>query len=391
MRVLMFSTDSSILVPGSDSRERMRAYSAIVERLHVIVLNRNKEKRTSVAKHGEDIFRVRIGRRLVLYPTRSFTNASALFGAFKIGNKVLPLKNDPFRKQWLITAQNPFALGILGWLLSKLHGVALELQLHTDTESPFFKKESLRNAVRAVTARCLLPRADGVRVVSERLAKPLRVRAGKIPEIMPVFVDIGALRSQPLVTDIKKKYPQFDFLILTVSRLSREKDIGTALRALAEIVKKHPKTGLIIVGDGPERAKLELMTTDYGLLTNVMFEGWQNDLVSYYRSVDAYLLTSRYEGYGRTLIEAASLGCPIVSSDVGIIGEVFKHNENALICPIGDTACFARELTRLREDEHSRRALSVRAEQAVNGIEMSREDYLKNCNRMWRECVQAKK
>ena len=242
----------------------------------------------------------------------------------------------------------------------------------------------------ALGARFLLSRADGVRVVSERLAKPLRVRAGKNPEIMPVFVDIGALRAQPLVADVKKKYSQFDFLILMVSRLSREKDIGTALRTLAVIVKKYPKTGLIIIGDGPERARLLLLTTDYGLLTNVMFEGWQNDLVSYYKSADAYLLTSLYEGYGRTLIEAAALGCPIVSSDVGIVGEILLPNENALVCAPGDADCFARAILRIREDGHLKRILSVRAEQAINGIEMSREDYLKNCSRIWRALLREK-
>src|SRR3989344_6864890 len=390
MRILMFSTDSSILVPGSGSRERMRAYSDIVERLHVVVLNTSSGGKLSGSGNGENDSRIRVGRRLVLYPTRSFTKVSALFDAFKIGRRVLSLGNAPSPQNWLITVQNPFELGMLGWILAKIHGVALELQLHTDTESAFFKKESLGNAVRAVLARFLLPRADGVRVVSERLAASLSLRAKKTPEVTPVFIGIAALRSQPLATDIKKKYPQFDFLIRMVSRLSREKDIGTALRALAEILKKSPKTGLVIVGDGPERAHLLLLATDYGLLTNVMFEGWQDDLVSYYKSADAYLLTSLYEGYGRTLVEAASLGCPIVSSDVGIVGEVLLPDENALVCAPRDADCFASAVLRIREDGHLKRILSVRAEQAINGIEMSREDYLKNCSRIWRACLQAK-
>lgn len=388
MKVLMFSTDSSILTPGSDSRERMRALSDIVERLHVIVLNR-LPKGVSVVDDEKKDCRIHVGRRLILYPTNSITKAGAFVSALKIGSRVLPSKDSP-RKHWLITAQNPFAVGLLGLILAKMRGIALEIQLHTDMESNFFIKESFGNMARVVTARFLLPHADGIRAVSERLAKPLRGRIKKTTETLPVFVDIGAFRSQPLVTDIKKKYPQFDFRILVVSRLSREKDIPTALRALAEIVKKYPKTGLIIVGDGPERKKLELQTTNYKLQTNVVFEGWQNNLVSYYKSADAYLLTSLYEGYGRTLIEAAALGCPVVSSNVGIVGDILLPNENALVCAPGDAECFAREIMRVRTDEHLRRALSVRAEQSVNGIAVSREEYLKNCSRIWRACMQAK-
>ncbi|MBI1998845.1 MAG: glycosyltransferase [Parcubacteria group bacterium] len=386
----MFSTDASILVPGSDSRERMCAYSDIVERLHVVVLSMSSGEKLSGSENGENDFRVRVGRRLVLYPTNSFAKAFAFFDAFKIGRRVLSLGDAPSRKNWLITAQNPFELGVLGWVLAKVHGVSLEIQLHTDIGSPFFTKESVGNALRAGLAGFLLPRADGVRVVSGRIAKFLRSRAKKPADIAPVFVDIAALRSRPLVTDIKKKYTQFDFLVLMASRLSREKDIPTAFRALAETVKKYPKTGLVIVGDGPERKNLELLATGYGLLANVVFEGWQDDLVSYYKSTDAYLLTSRYEGYGRTLVEAASFGCPIISSDVGIVGDILLPDENALVCAPEDAECFARAIMRIREDGHLRRILSVRAEQAANGIEMAKEEYLKNCSRIWRACLQAK-
>ncbi len=266
-------------------------------------------------------------------------------------------------------------------------GVPLEIQVHTDIESRFFRKESLKNFLRVSLAHFLLPRAKGVRAVSSRIAGSLSKALGRTPLILPVFVDAAFLRASPPKTDLHKKFPQFDFLVLSVSRLSKEKDMGTALRAIGKTAKKYPKTGLLIVGDGPERKKLESLAQQCGAWQNTVFLGWQSDIASHYKSADAYILTSLYEGYGRTIIEAASLGCPLLVSDVGIAGELFTHNENALVCPPQDTECFAQGLLRIRGDESVRRALSVRAEQTINDHAVSRADYLKEQARMWHALV----
>ena len=385
MKVLMLSTDASILLLGSPARERMRAYSDIVEKVHVVVVNRRMPREGSAAvTEGEaGRSRIRVGRRLMLYPTNSCTKAGAFFDALRIAREVLPRKQMQTKKNWLITAQDPFETGLVGWLLSARRGIALEIQAHTDMESPFFRRESLTNALRLRIARFLLARARGVRVVSERIRQAALSRTKHPPEVFPVFVDVASLRALPLRADMRKKYPQFDFLVLAASRLTREKDIGTMLEAMSLVLAKYPKTGLLVVGDGPERRALLARAAVRGLEDSVKFLGWQDDLVSYYRSADAYLLTSLYEGYGRTLIEAASLGCPVITSDVGLAGEVFKDKENALVCPVRDAACFAGNIIRLREDEPLKRALVVRAEQAVNGIALTKEEYLKQCSKMW--------
>ena len=54
----------------------------------------------------------------------------------------------------------------------------------------------------------------------------------------------------------------------------------------------------------------------------MVFEGWQENLISYYKTANLFLLSSNYEGYGMTLLEAAAAGCPIISTDVGIAGEL---------------------------------------------------------------------
>ena len=135
------------------------------------------------------------------------------------------------------------------------------------------------------------------------------------------------------------------------SRLTKEKNIGMAIEAMKEVVKERPKTGLIIVGDGPEREALELKTTNYKLKTNIIFENWTDDLASYYKTADLFLLTSNYEGYGRTIIEAMAANCPIVMTDVGLAGEVVKNYYNGIIVPAGDKKEMKEAI--LRSEEHT--------------------------------------
>ena len=154
--------------------------------------------------------------------------------------------------------------------------------------------------------------------------------------VLPIFVDLEQFKLAIVKTNLKQKYSQFDFLILVASRLSPEKNIGLAINALADIVKKYPKTGLIVVGEGKEKSNLVALVKKLNLRSNVIFESWSDDLPSYYKTADLFLLTSNYEGYGRTLIEAVTAGCPpasqaralragkIISSDVGIADEILE-------------------------------------------------------------------
>ena len=184
----MLSKDASILRPESEARERMLALSTIVERLHVVVLTTRERKNDAVqGVYQEAVPRIRVDRRLVIHPTNSTTKLSSLVDAWRIGRELLPPRESRGNKGWLVTVQDPFETGFVGWLLSMRRSVALELQIHTDIGSPFFKKESLKNILRTSIARFLLVRAKGVRVVSARVAGSTSKVLGRIPETLPVF------------------------------------------------------------------------------------------------------------------------------------------------------------------------------------------------------------
>lgn len=296
MRVLMLGTDRKIFEEGSEVRHRMTEYASLTDELWILVL-------------GQGTFaEEKIGNLRLL--TRS--RLSALFWA----------SGEKFD---LISAQDPFETGFIGWRIARRLGAKLQLQIHTDFLSPYFGHESLKNKIRVLLARFLLPRADGIRVVSNKIKNSLVSRFPLLAPriiVLPIFVDTEKLRQAPTKTDLRKKYPQFSKIILLASRLTREKNIGLVVAAMREVARRFPRAGLIIVGAGPEERSLKLKVESSKLSRNVLFEPWTSDLASYYKTADLFLLVSFYEGYGRTLVEAAACDLPVISTDVGIAREI---------------------------------------------------------------------
>ncbi len=313
MKVLMISTDRKIFDESSAVRQRMIDYGELVDELHVIVFSKNKNKKLNFGN-------------IFVYPTNSWNRWFYVFGAIRIGKKIL--------KPDLITTQDAFECGLVGWRLARYFNAKLQLQIHTDFLSSYFKKESLLNSIRVLIAKFLIPRANCIRVVSKKIRNSLLSKFNlDNVSVLPIFVDVKKIQDEPIKASLKDKYSQFDFVILIASRLTKEKNIRIAIKAMKQITKKYSKTGLIIVGEGAQEKKLKQQVKRNKLQNNIVFEKWSNHLSSYYKTADLFLLTSNYEGYGLTIIEAASVGCKIISSDVGVAREVleeeniFKHKD----------------------------------------------------------------
>ena len=303
----MISNDPKILEKGSAVFARVAEYGKQFEELHT------------------------------LYVTgRSFKHSP--FAAVMAGEKIM--RERGFGQNDLITVQDPFLTASAGVSLKKKFGSQLEIQIHTDISSPYYAKEKFTNKMRLWSARKNLPKADHVRVVSERIkkylveAKCLRITPEKI-EVRPIFVDTEKIKNATVTVDLHKKYPQFKKIILMASRLTHEKDIPTAVKAFEKVLEKIPDAGLVIVGSGPEKFRTG---------KNIVVESWadQPTLFSYYKTADVFLSTSLYEGYGMSMVEANATGLPIVATDAGIAPEIASH-----VCPVGDIVCIADAIVRI--------------------------------------------
>jgi glycosyltransferase involved in cell wall biosynthesis len=282
MKILNISLDNSVLDKNSPAGERVSWYEKLFDKYTIIAPDRNTNK----------IF--------------------ALYKIYSQANKILT--NEKYN---VITVQDQYYLALLGWLLARKFKVCLHLQIHG-----FEKFFGLRKLI----AKFVIPKADAIRCVSERLKRQLisnfNAQDSKI-SVVPIYVDIKKIKGAPIKTDLRKKYPQFDFIILMANRFSKVKNIPLAIEAMTKIVGKYPKTGLIIAGEGSERKILELKVKSEKLKENVVFESWQDKetIYSYYKTADLFLVTSDYEGYGMTIIEAFTSGLQVLSTDVGIARE----------------------------------------------------------------------
>ena len=345
MRVLMFTLDPKMADQQSAVRARHREYAEQLHELVVVVLAKTGRTGTEQIGPLTLVYRPQGGRFKALYWL------TGLVWGVKEGKRQLA-RLRVAGGCVVVSSPEPFGVGLIAYLVAWSACAPLHIQVHTDISSKAWQRESVKNRLFLLLAKFLLPRAQGVRVVSARVKRFLvelrvlshesRIRA------LPVFVDTEKFRVATPAFDLKKKYPQFEQIVLVVSRLVPEKRVDLAIQVFAEVHKTFPKTGLIIVGEGPERANLEsrisdlesLRLTPYALRPSIVFAGWSNDLASYYKGADVLLVTSKYEGYGMQIVEALASGCPVVSTDVGIAreaGATVVENEEELAPALEDT------------------------------------------------------
>ncbi len=265
MNILSLSLDKKILEADSPAQKRQREYGRLFGELHILVLNAGRD--------------IRLDENTWIYGIAGSGKLRRFFGAWRKSGEIIKEREID-----LVTTQDPFFLGLIGWRLKKKFKIKFHLQIHTDFLSPYFFRDSFLNKMRRAMALHLIPKAAGIRVVSERIKNSLLAANLKLktePIVLPIFVDVQKFKTSLIKISLKKKYPQFNFVILMASRLRREKNISLAIEAVAEILKQHTIAGLIVVGDGKEKNKLQQQVIKNGLQASIIFEPWTDDLTSY--------------------------------------------------------------------------------------------------------------
>lgn len=375
MNVIIFSTDRKIFEKGSAVRDRMLSYASLTSSLRIIVFTRNR------LFHKE-----KLGENIWIYPTASFSKFFYISDSIRIARRIFDANSSA---PTLLTAQDPFETGFAAWVVSKMFKVPLQLQVHTDFLSPFFLKDSFLNRVRVRIGKILLRKASCVRVVSERIRKSLIAHKLVVPEkisVLPIFVDVSPFRTIVRSRFLIERYPQFKFFFLMMSRLEREKNIELAIRAFRE-ANVPCEVSLVIVGSGSQEKKLKKIALELGLKDQVIFTGWVEEPALYYESANAFLSSSNYEGYGLSLVEAALHGLPVISTDVGMIGEVLTA-DNALITPVQSQKGLSEKIAWSLQHPKELAVLGEKGRGAAEGaFAQGKEAYLSAYRLVWEKCV----
>ncbi|MFZ5830720.1 MAG: glycosyltransferase [Planctomycetota bacterium] len=159
-----------------------------------------------------------------------------------------------------------------------------------------------------------------------------------------------------------------DFVVIQVARLDHLKDHVTAIRTIERLSKRCPQARLILVGDGPEQARIEAEIAERRVSANVRLMGLRSDVARLLHAADAFLLTSISEGIPVTVIEAMAAGLPVVSTNVGGVGEIVVDGRTGFLAPSGGDAALATALERLAADGALRRELGASGRQRAQTV-----------------------
>lgn len=158
--------------------------------------------------------------------------------------------------------------------------------------------------------------------------------------------------------DVKPDGSGHNRTVLYVGRLDKiQKHVDRLLRAWAMVASSHPGWRLRIVGDGSDRDRLEALAASLDITGSVEFCGYTPDPAPYYACADIVAMTSEYEGWPCTLMEAMAWGVVSVAMDCCAgVHEILSDGRGVLVPP-GDEVMFARELAVLMDDSVGREAM----------------------------------
>jgi glycosyltransferase involved in cell wall biosynthesis len=189
--------------------------------------------------------------------------------------------------------------------------------------------------------------------VSQAVADFSVSRAGLAPKkiiVIPNGVDVAKFSSARPADLSQFEIPAGSPVLLTISRLDRQKGLHDLIEAAALVVPTYPNTHFIIVGEGPERAALERAVREKGLVARVHFAGWRADVPELLAAGYALVLSSHWEGLPNVILEAMAAGRPVAATRVEGAAELIIEGRTGLMVSPQSPLALAAALESLLAD-----------------------------------------
>jgi len=219
-----------------------------------------------------------------------------------------------------------------------------------------------------------IEKSDGVTAVSRFLKEKTITNYSCEADIrvIPNFVDTNLFKPSANGDFRKTIAPKGEKILVHTSNFRPVKRVPDTIRIFEKVQKEIPSK-LILVGDGPDRSECERLSRQLDLCDNVKFLGKQDGLVEILSSSDVFLIPSQSESFGLAALEAMACGLPVISSSVGGLPELVKHNETGFIAEILDVDRMAKYTLELLTNEKKYNLFSENSRQrAVNKFDTSK-------------------
>jgi glycosyltransferase involved in cell wall biosynthesis len=226
-----------------------------------------------------------------------------------------------------------------------------------------FTRRAERAAYRE-TERALAPFATRVLCVCEAEARLAR-QIGPAKRVRVLYNGVEPIEAGPAdsrMLDLSRRGP----VICAVTLLRPGKGLETLIDATPGVLRVHPNAQVAIVGDGPDLADLRARAHACGVAHSVHFLGSSADPIGMMRGASVFVHPSLAEAFPYAILEAMSLGLPVIASDVGGVGEALGKDGGLLVEP-GDAPSLTRALLALLDDPHRASRMGGAARRRIEG------------------------
>jgi L-malate glycosyltransferase len=204
-------------------------------------------------------------------------------------------------------------------------------------------------------------------------------------EVIPNFICLKEYKLDNNDYYKKRFAPNNEKVICHVSNFRKVKRIDDVIIAF-EGISKEMDVKLLLVGDGPERARLEQISRNSKFSKNIFFLGSLKSTKEVLNISDLFILPSSKESFGLSALEAMACGVPVIASDSGGIPEVISHGKSGLLNSVGDTYQMTKNALKLLSNESLLNRFKTNAYQQAMKFDI--EVILPKYEKLYEKCVE---
>jgi glycosyltransferase involved in cell wall biosynthesis len=234
-------------------------------------------------------------------------------------------------------------------------------------------------------AQIIYPRLECVVCNSRGTAESI----GKVAKIKPQRLRVinNFYETDSIINHSREAVPDWytavsgNPVVVAAGRMMPEKGFDILIKAHAKILKKGIDHNLVILGEGTLREELENLVCSLGLENSVFMPGYIRNPYPIIKKATAFVVSSRHEGFGGTIIEALLIGTPVVSTDCPGPREVLDNGRYGLIAPKEDSTALAEAIAELLTNQVLREKLST------SGVEHAKTFSAANTIGQWEQLL----
>jgi glycosyltransferase involved in cell wall biosynthesis len=348
----------------------------------IFVLSMNDERKDFYEKRGIKVFRIKISSQF------SFKNF--LKGFFVVYSLIKLFKKERIE----IVTSHDFFCGIFGRIAAVLARIPVNLWMvhnedHWKKTHHIMVDKFLANFSDIIITNSHYIKKRNSKIENISIEKHFVIHNGinlkkfnKINNKKSIREELGLSKESPIITNI--------------GRLVTQKGQKYLLEASVEVIKKHPKTAFLIVGDeGDHRdgnVKLDLMNfiEMNKLSKNIFFLGRREDIPKILNETDLFVFPTLWEGFGLVIAEAMAMEVPVIASNIGPIPEIIKHNESGVLVEPKKSKELSIAILDLLQNKEKRRSIAAKGKERVF-LKFSAKVMATKTENLYQELLEKKK